>query len=272
MEFAYFTFRPLMLSEFHAQYPQFTDADASEIFDYWQLDYQFNAIRFYLAQYRQHEDLLRDKFRRLQDYEDNEDIYESPIEKWEKFIESSSLPKHDRMQRQEISLAESTIANINAIRMKDNGTSGSSFSQLAHMKQREMELSGPPDRDIYGLWFNTSIQNPHGVQKALRSIPYAEYLMSPHWKKVRAAMLLSYRAVCQAEDCWYTGESFYGGNWETEIHVHHLSYKNRGNERYDDLTLLCRRHHELWHAHERDQSLPAVKLALRDESSMNRKR
>ncbi len=42
------------------------------------------------------------------------------------------------------------------------------------------------------------------------------------------------------------GESWYGGN-ESDLEIHHLDYSNRGNERFDDLAVLCKRHHELIH-------------------------
>ena len=59
-------------------------------------------------------------------------------------------------------------------------------------------------------------------------------------------MFLINKAICQANDCNVVGESWYGGN-ESGLDVHHLTYENRGNERFDDLALLCRYHHELFH-------------------------
>ena len=47
------------------------------------------------------------------------------------------------------------------------------------------------------------------------------------------------------EEHFYTGEAWYGD--ESYIHVHHLNYEHIGNERYDDLVLLCDKHHAMWH-------------------------
>ncbi len=59
-------------------------------------------------------------------------------------------------------------------------------------------------------------------------------------------MLLIEQARCSACP---TDDSFYGDDWETEIHVHHLHYRNLGCEKFEDLKLLCRKHHEEEHHH-----------------------
>ena len=51
---------------------------------------------------------------------------------------------------------------------------------------------------------------------------------------------------------WYFG-------WEPEIDVHHLHYRNKGNERYSDLALLCKAHHKLWH-YNQDNDKPQIKI------------
>ena len=35
---------------------------------------------------------------------------------------------------------------------------------------------------------------------------------------------------------------------KTNLEVHHLSYKNLGNERFKELITLCHRHHEIIHS------------------------
>ncbi len=58
-------------------------------------------------------------------------------------------------------------------------------------------------------------------------------------------MLLIEQARCSACGIW--ADSYYGGDWETDIHVHHLHYRNKGFERYEDLQLLCKEHHHEAH-------------------------
>lgn len=71
-------------------------------------------------------------------------------------------------------------------------------------------------------------------------------------------MLVS-KATCRAEACNIIGESWYGGA-ESELDVHHLTYKNKGTERFDDLALLCRYHHEVVHKNLQDSGVPGIEF------------
>lgn len=64
---------------------------------------------------------------------------------------------------------------------------------------------------------------------------YKEYLKTDHWKITRAAALR--RAGYKCEIC---GSS-------KELNVHHLTYKNIGNERPEELKVLCYYHHKMIH-------------------------
>ncbi|MBD1848844.1 hypothetical protein H6F87_02275 [Cyanobacteria bacterium FACHB-502] len=95
-------------------------------------------------------------------------------------------------------------------------------------------------------WFNVNFAAPSATeQRELNQLPYRSYLRSDRWRRMRAAMLLINFAKCAA--CGVLAESHYGGDWETEIHVHHLRYRKRGRERYTDLELLCKAHHDQEH-------------------------
>jgi len=94
----------------------------------------------------------------------------------------------------------------------------------------------------------------------LRRLEYRMYLQSYHWARVRAATLLIHDAICQSDECYSIGESWYYGDWESDIHVHHLNYENIGNERYQDLVLLCSRHHARWHENMKNTGRPGVEL------------
>lgn len=98
-------------------------------------------------------------------------------------------------------------------------------------------------------WFNINIETLSSEQiRQWRRLPYPEYLQSPHWRRIRAAMLLINNAHCGDCDKEGYGESYYGGGWESELHVHHRTYKNFGKERYQDLDLLCQKHHRIRHS------------------------
>ena len=68
--------------------------------------------------------------------------------------------------------------------------------------------------------------------RRLRSMPYAEYLKSPHWKQLRIAKLKAARYTC--EHC---------GQRNAILHVHHVTYDRRGCERMSDLRCLCEQCH-----------------------------
>jgi 5-methylcytosine-specific restriction endonuclease McrA len=77
----------------------------------------------------------------------------------------------------------------------------------------------------------------------LNRMPYAEYLLTGEWRN-RRAMALAWAGhrcqVCNTND--------------EELHVHHRVYTRRGRERPEDLIVLCRTHHELFHGIEREAS------------------
>jgi hypothetical protein len=64
---------------------------------------------------------------------------------------------------------------------------------------------------------------------------YAEYLKSEHWMERRKAALKWWDSKCAL--C----------NGNGELHVHHRSYANLGQEPLSDLVVLCKSCHELFH-------------------------
>jgi 5-methylcytosine-specific restriction endonuclease McrA len=69
----------------------------------------------------------------------------------------------------------------------------------------------------------------------LQTMPYAEYLQSPEWKKKRAKALRFAQFKCQL--C----------NESNNLNVHHRSYERRGNEPLGDLIVLCKDCHSIFH-------------------------
>lgn len=72
----------------------------------------------------------------------------------------------------------------------------------------------------------------------LLDMPYAEYLQTEHWQRVRRMKLN--RADHRCEKCRAT----------KYLHVHHKTYEHRGMEDYhlNDLMVLCDICHRLEHA------------------------
>ena len=69
----------------------------------------------------------------------------------------------------------------------------------------------------------------------LKAMDYREYLQTPEWKKRVGIMKNWFGNRCQA--CYSDGV----------LHVHHRTYRRRGNEHSTDLTVLCRECHQLIH-------------------------
>lgn len=63
---------------------------------------------------------------------------------------------------------------------------------------------------------------------------YRAYLLSPAWKDRAKKCLERNDYRCAVCDC----------DWKRrEIHVHHLHYRNVGQEKQEDLVALCKTHH-----------------------------
>lgn len=72
------------------------------------------------------------------------------------------------------------------------------------------------------------------ITRALKEMPYCEYLRTKHWLDVRYACMKAAKWLCRL--C---------GKRATD--AHHLTYERRGEELPEDTVALCRPCHDLWH-------------------------
>ena len=239
LHFEYFFFKPVGLSEV-ARYLEelISNADiqvaTTNVYIGWMSGYQRKVQLFYQSQYRKHQNLSWLSF--CQHYQVPD--YESPANlsldyEWTDWKENYQLNNHFE-QYQMIVKELSELNNSSQNYHSDSETNNPIPDELAIYKA------------IDEIWFNGLINKPLDVVTKLRSMTYEKYLETSHWKKIRAAMILINTAMCQAEECSTVRESWYGGS-ESDLHIHHLDYSNRGNERFNDLAVLCKRHHELIH-------------------------
>lgn len=70
----------------------------------------------------------------------------------------------------------------------------------------------------------------------LKTMPYDQYLQTDHWKQTTTAAKARAGHRCQLCNCY-----------STTLHTHHRTYERRGEERHDDLIVLCATCHELFH-------------------------
>lgn len=73
------------------------------------------------------------------------------------------------------------------------------------------------------------------VTMALREMPYAEYLQTEHWQRIRESAIR--RAGRRCTICQLT----------CRLEVHHLTYERRGDELPSDVIALCWPCHRMWH-------------------------
>lgn len=71
---------------------------------------------------------------------------------------------------------------------------------------------------------------------------YAKYLAGDHWRTLRKEVIDAVGSIC--EEClmprWLAEIAY-----DQDLHVHHLTYANLGNEQPEDLRVLCARCHEI---------------------------
>jgi hypothetical protein len=101
------------------------------------------------------------------------------------------------------------------------------------------------DRGQYGrrTYFFTAhpsapMESPPDAEE-LRGVPYGDYLQSAHWQNLRKRKIDSAGGRCQI--C----------NFNDSLSVHHRTYDRLGAEPLEDLTVLCRHCHGLFHDHSR---------------------
>jgi 5-methylcytosine-specific restriction endonuclease McrA len=77
----------------------------------------------------------------------------------------------------------------------------------------------------------------------LRKMPFAEYRKQPEWQVRRVQALTRARFRCQM-----------GSSRDAPLDVHHNSYQNYGDEKPEDLVVLCRSCHQKFHGVVEDAS------------------
>ncbi len=252
MDFEYFFYKPLSwedLIEKLNHHPDNYPLDPlKNSYIQWLIDYCRKAQIFYQFQYRKHSDLTWLAFcqtHSLPDYE-NPNNFNLEIE-WQNWKEDYRLNIHYD-EYQEIC---QSLAHLQETVQQNIDTKTSTFVG---------EIIS--NREIDRAWFNQIINNSHQKIEELKKVShenYEKYRQTTHWKRTRAAILLISKAVCQAKECNLIGESWYGGN-ESEVEVHHLDYSNIGNERFDDLALLCRYHHGLLHTNLKNKGSKDIQM------------
>lgn len=251
--FKYFFFKPITFDVFFrslgTRYNLQSVESAKKVYNDWLILFCQKSSMFYHAQYDYHQGVVEKGFRLENKVPEDHNFSEYGLEaSWDYCSRENGLTAHYYEYENQCSLIENTI---NWARSESHIPPTHSIGEITkkfEITRSEIALrQRPVTRVINELWFNSTINNPDNIASKLRNTPYPQYLQTIHWRHVRAAMMLIHRASCQAEGHYEMFESWYFG-WEPETGVHHLTYRNKGNERYCELALLCKEHHKLWHS------------------------
>jgi len=97
----------------------------------------------------------------------------------------------------------------------------------------------PLDEELLGfLESHTTPTEQKESKEYLKCLPPHAYRKTPHWRMKRNEAIRRARFACQL--CGVNIN-------KARLEVHHRTYKNVGEERPEDLTVLCNKHHHLFH-------------------------
>jgi len=229
--FDYFFFNPLQFNEV-SKHPV-RASKAWDIFYLWAHLHQRQTFLFHEAQYEQHQHICVREFNGLRGsaYFPIVDD-ESEDSEYRMFRESHGLNRHWRAMRvNESRYYDWRIAHGLLPIDEDYGD-----EVQAAIRQYPALLV----QSLNNSWFLRATRPQSEKSKLYRRMPYGDYLKTPHWRRVRASMLLLNNTFCQHCDTQL---------WDKmhKLHVHHLTYERIGCERFSDLMLLCETCHALMH-------------------------
>jgi hypothetical protein len=96
------------------------------------------------------------------------------------------------------------------------------------------------DEDVLSSCFDLDANEERRDRIAkLRALPYADYLKSTHWERIRERAIARSLGRCQLCNALPTERA--------SLHVHHRTYERVGAEYLEDLIALCEACHRLFH-------------------------
>lgn len=218
--------------------------DAAWLYNNWLSRFYHNRVIFYHAQLDRYTLLLERRFEKIfNNHEWNSD--KDRKETWLGYISDSEL---DRIQTIYVNAHSALASHEGKI---DTGI----ILKKIHVGMRYQI----PRRELESIWFNRVINNSREEIASYRKMRYSDYLKTRHWHRVKSALMLVNRGICQEVSCHGAGDSWYHRDWESAIHAHHISYESKGNEQFEDVILLCDIHHERWHFN-KDNNLPQIEF------------
>lgn len=226
-------------------FPEWDEEFAQDAYKHWFHHYSRFASICYRAQFAKHREIVWNDFCRKYAWPTDELLDGEQQYVYDDFAAAEGFTRHEENHQR----IQSYMANKDTDLDPDRPIFTSSHDIYQHWLARLLNPEVAPEDEhiqfqIYALWFNTIIHNEPEQIALYKRMPYEDYLNTDHWRRVRTAMLIAHRGRCQATTCWQMDSYWFDEKW---LHVHHMTYKNRGNERFADLRLVCRDCHNKIH-------------------------
>lgn len=124
----------------------------------------------------------------------------------------------------------------------DDGHKWINYCRVKEKQESPKMVEPEPEPEVTPLPGTNTIEELYRMCiNALRSMDYKKYIETEHWQHFRKEVLRHFNTTCQL--C---------GADDTTLDVHHKTYVNRGRETFNDVIVLCRHCHDLYH-HNKDQ-------------------
>jgi len=202
---------------------------AHEAWNSWFLD---RGGLFYHDQITQHHEFAMTRFLRQNNLTDHHYVLEDEClhEKFKEFCAELGYYEHYEIYR---SRQSSLPAKIEFI---------STESILDWLEDEEADernnINSKLLSKLIPAWFNSVINTSIDNYMILKSMPYQNYLKTDHWYRVRALTIFVFAAQCIGKPCEWNHEGMWMA-YANRRHVHHISYKHRGDERFGYVCVLC---------------------------------
>ena len=125
-------------------------------------------------------------------------------------------------------------------RCRNKAKSGGIYCKAHAKKHTRVAKVAGPTKDLANFLGSPIRVAPQNERfKTRKGELYEKYLRTNHWKQVRKEVRSAWKTcrLCNKNS--------------KEMHIHHTSYRNIWEERWGDLTLLCKRCHNKYHEKEK---------------------
>jgi len=170
-----------------------------------------------------------------------------PLNYLEKIIKNKHYKRKEIADKNLVIINENDIERIdhysNSLNYQDfknwldNNYKNGNTSILSLINNESLEYcTGENNNKIYMLNDEEYITDENIYLKKLKEMPYEDYLKTMHWKIIK--YFITFRANYECQLCRTSKDI---------INVHHNTYNNRGEEKFEDLIVLCQKCHKKFH-------------------------